>query len=683
MEYPVAERIPYNVNFSDGKDFSKVKKDYYYWLRDDDRKDQKVLSYLKDENKYAENIMLSSGMMVKKNKIFTELKTLMVENYETVKMPIGENGFESEYRFFKSYKKGNSYPIYCYEKDDKKVEYFNPNKLPKKKSTLNVTDPFFDPQLNIFGYGVDYNGSEKYEIILKKFPSLEEIKHKIPPLLYCSIIIGNDKKIFYLKEDETNRLCKVMEYILESECERCLYEEKNVLYDVELRQGEDYRSIIYSSVSFTESNGFIEWYDNRDFKGYYDNSLVKGKEIELKTDGIFVFNKTNSNRSLNNRITYCKIFRGKEMVLVKNSAKVYIEDFYLVKKGLCMMCREKGAQFIRFIGFEKDGIELKITETWDIQYDGGYFLEMEYVDLESRKIIYSYESFLIPKTYFEYDFDDKSQREIYRAKTKNIDLSKYKMERIFDKKMPIDLLMLKDFEKNGTSNCLLYGYGSYGMNTDIKFDEKLFPLIDNGFVYAVAHIRGSSYMGKKYYDDGKMLNKMNTFNDFIAASEYLIKHKYCSPDKLSIEGRSAGGLLVTAVAMMKPNLYRNVVAGVPFVDVLVTMSDSTIPLTTHEWLQWGNPNEKEFYEYISQYSPIDNIVNGKNYPNFLITSGLYDPRVAYWEPAKFVATLRYNGVDDKNTIILKTKMDSGHFGSKDRYRYLEEVAERYAFLLTF
>jgi oligopeptidase B len=310
-----------------------------------------------------------------------------------------------------------------------------------------------------------------------------------------------------------------------------------------------------------------------------------------------------------------------------------------------------------------------------------------YSSFRSKKLIYSYQNFITPETWYELDLNNFTYTKIKQKTVKNFDASKYKVERVHIKagsfNIPIDILSNINFEKDGTSKCLLYGYNSYGSNVDVRFDEKIFPLVDRGFIYVLSNVRGSSYLGNIYYEEGKMLKKMNTFNDFIAVSEYLLDKKYCAKDGLSIEGRSAGGLLVSAVSVLRPDLYKNVIAGVPFVDVLVTMSDGSIPLTVGEWMQWGNPNIRRYYNYILRYSPIDNLREGVCYPNYYITAGLNDPRVSYWEPAKFTAMLRYCMKRDcDRLILLKTKMDSGHFSSRDRYKNLDEIAEKYSFLIS-
>ena len=281
-----------------------------------------------------------------------------------------------------------------------------------------------------------------------------------------------------------------------------------------------------------------------------------------------------------------------------------------------------------------------------------------------------------PLKLFKMNVSEQEPTLFYEYQTKNYDQTQYKTERVWVKSrnvsIPVDLIT-KPGRK--AKNILLYGYGSYGVNIDCEFNRLIFPLIDEGYDYAVAHVRGSSFMGKQWYKDGKMKKKMNSFRDFNSVARYLKKKKY----QVSCSGRSAGGLLVAASSILAPKLYKKVVAVVPFVDVLTTMSDESIPLTTGEWLEVGNPNKKTFWDYMKKYSPVDNIKENTKYPSYFVRGGLHDPRVAYWEPAKFVANLRH--ANKETPIIFKTDMESGHFKANDRYEMIKEYAEEYAFLL--
>jgi len=681
MESPIAERHLHKVTFTDNNGFEVNKDDYYYWLRDDERKDKKIQKYLEEENDYFDNIMIKKGVLTKKNKYLNDLKKSFIENYSTIKLPQGLHCFESLYRFYTIYEKGNSFPIFWYEKEGEKHKYFNPNDHVKNKN-INFSDPFFSPDLNIFGYGIDYNGSEKYEIILKKFPSLELIDHEIPDLYWGNIILANNFLIFYLKEDSSKRLFQLWKYTLETNKSELIYQENDANRELEIILGDDFQSIIFSSVSFADSCTYIYWFSGNHRDTIWKQNFKINVDINVKIFNDFIISRTNIGNYYNYNIKFCKIGNLRFYNLIEYDDNICIDNFFILKSGVLLLCRDKGEQYFRYLQLITKKNKLIVFSDKKIKnYKGGYFLSVEYSCSQSDKLIYSYQNFLVPKTFYELDCVTMKVDLINRMETCNYNPDNYKVERIFVKNVPIDILMSKKHKMNGTSNALLYGYSAYGTNTEIKFDEKLFPLIDQGFCYVIANVRGSSYMGYKYYREGKMSKKINSMKDFIDVSKFLISKKYCAPDRLNIEGRSAGGLLVSSVAIMRPDLYRTVISSVPFVDVLVTMSDETIPLTTNEWLQWGNPNKKENYEYMKKYSPIDNIKKDICYPNIIMFAGYNDNRVGYWEPAKFIATLKYNKSKKCPSIyLLKTSFDSGHFSHHDRYNLLNIVAEKYAIL---
>jgi len=691
MQPPIAERNAKDVIF--GKEHNKnkgeskylinppiKKKDYYYWLRDDSRKNKKVLKFLEEENNYTDNLLLKNGVYSEKNKILSELKRDMVEEYDTVQLPEGREGFKSEYRFFKEYHKGKSYPIYYYKTCDKKVKYLDPNEF-KKSHSLDVTAPVFSPSLNMFGYGIDRNGSEKYEVKLFKFPSLEPIHHDLPQILYCSFLLTDDL-LFYLAEDDSNRPNRLYRYNLQTRERILMFEEKDVEKQLQFEIGDDFQSLVYTVESYSENENYIYWFDgpHKD-QHMLVRKMKKNIEYFVKIFGDYLLIRTNANNNKNYGLKYCKIGQKRWKELLPYNENISLEYVYPVKGGILLDCRKNGEQYFNFLKLDKMAVKnSKIFK----KGDGGYYQNIVYYTSDSDEVVYGFQNYLTPHTYYKLNLSTGKEEVLKVKKVKNFHPDKYKVERVYANsdgiKIPIDLLMLKS--NKSTSKCLLYGYNAYGSNVEIKFDEKLFPLVDRGFVYAIANTRGSSYYGKSFHLDGMMLKTMNIFKDFIKASEYLINNNYCSKDGLSIEGRSAGGLLVTAVSIMRPDLYKNVLAGVPFVDILTTMSDATIPLTTGEWLQWGNPNIKKFYNYMKKYSPIDNVKKDVCYPNFYIQSGLNDPRVAYWEPTKFVATLRYNAPKDcKSIYVLKIDMESGHFSSWDRYKNLEDIAERYSFII--
>jgi oligopeptidase B len=324
------------------------------------------------------------------------------------------------------------------------------------------------------------------------------------------------------------------------------------------------------------------------------------------------------------------------------------------------------------------------THEVDFPEEISTFQRSDNPEYDTDLVRFTYTSPVTPPTVYDYDMKRHTRTLKKRTEVPNYQPARYATERTWAPasdggRVPVSLLYRKPLVRDGSRPMLLYAYGSYGYSTDPVFSSNIFSLVDRGFVFAIAHIRGGQEMGRGWYDDGKMLRKKNTFTDFIAAAEHLVSRGYTSTDRLTIRGGSAGGLLMGAVTNMRPDLFRAVVADVPFVDVINTMLDASIPLTTQEWQQWGNPANAPEYAYMKSYSPYDNVA-AKNYPSILVTAGLNDPRVGYWEPAKWVAKLRATKTDG-NTLLLKTNMGAGHGGSSGRYDYLKEMAFRYAFVL--
>ena len=637
------------------------KTDYYYWLRDDSRTNKEVLKYLNEENSFAEEQMLKQGILAEKTKIANKMKKNLVENWETPKMPKSNDGFNSPYLFYKKFVKDNGYPIYYYEYQNKQVAYCDPNKMCKEQKVVDVSPPIFSGDLSIVGWGIDQNGSELYEIKLFHFPSMEPIEHSIPKILYANFDLTN-KEIYYGNHDSTNRVYQVKSFNIKDNQECTIFEENRLEKEVDFYLSSDDKHLFYGW-SDSDQNQLWCHFLNKKRK----DKLVRKTRRDVKYHAdIF-----------NNKFVICgefgkngsNIYYGKEQLLEDDKDRL-IDSMNLTKDGLVFVLRQSGEQSIVYIN-----LDTKEQKTFK-PFDGGYCYDVVYSNINSQEIIYSYESMISPLKLFKMNVSEQEPTLFYEYQTKNYDQTQYKTERVWVKSrnvsIPVDLIT-KPGRK--AKNILLYGYGSYGVNIDCEFNRLIFPLIDEGYDYAVAHVRGSSFMGKQWYKNGKMKKKMNSFCDFNSVARYLKKKKY----QVSCSGRSAGGLLVAASSVLAPKLYKKVVAVVPFVDVLTTMSDESIPLTTGEWLEVGNPNKKTFWDYMKKYSPVDNIKENTKYPSYFIRGGLHDPRVAYWEPAKFVANLRH--ANKETPIIFKTDMESGHFKANDRYEMIKEYAEEYAFLL--
>ncbi|HQV34319.1 MAG TPA: prolyl oligopeptidase family serine peptidase, partial [Calditrichia bacterium] len=373
-------------------------------------------------------------------------------------------------------------------------------------------------------------------------------------------------------------------------------------------------------------------------------------------------------------------YKGNWEEVIPHREDVLLEDIDVFKGYLVLSERKDGLNQLRIHSFEDGG---------DHYIDFGEETYMAYPSVnreyETDWLRYAYSSLTTPNS--TYDYNMKSREKVLRKQDKvlgDFDPQRYEARRLYatagdGTRVPISLVYRKGLKPNGKNPLLLYGYGSYGNSIDASFNSSRLSLLDRGFVYAIAHIRGGQEMGRAWYEDGKLLNKKNTFTDFIDCAEYLIAEKYTDREHIFAYGGSAGGLLIGAVVNMRPDLFKGAMAAVPFVDVITTMLDESIPLTTGEYDEWGNPNEKEYYDYILSYSPYDN-VEAKDYPNMLVTTGLHDSQVQYWEPAKWVAKLRELKTDD-NPLLLLTNMEAGHSGASGRYRRYKETAMEYAFLL--
>ena len=639
---------------------SNKKTDYYYWLRDDQRKDKEVLKYLEEENNYTTEQMMKRNMLIEKTRILKNLKNHLVENWETVRLPKGCEGWKSDYYFYKKYEKGLAHPIYMYEKNGKSVAYCNPNSMQIKGKMLAISTPIFNEDLTMIGWGTDYSGSEKYDIKLYKFPEMSPINHDLPKLLYSEFLLWGNK-VFYGVEDESNRMFKIMEYVIGGESE-VLYEieekERSIYFDI----GSDFRTL------------FFGWKtsDECEFNSYNLESGEKKLVRKAKKKVMYDVDIWNSQIVLVGDFTK----KGANIIfqdefLLEEDADLYVDNWKIIKDGVILLCRKNGQQFFKSINLTN-----KQQKDWH-PYEGGFTLNLHYANFQSNEVVMGYEDLITPEAIWRLNVNNWEREFLYEEKTFGYKKAKYTTKREWVKSKNVDV-PLDIIKKEGNKKVLLYGYGCYGANIDCEFDWKRFCLIDDGYDYAIAHVRGSAYMGKKWYKHGKMKKKLNSFYDFNAAAQFLNNQGY----EVSCEGRSAGGLLVAASSVLQPQLYKNVLAIVPFVDVITTMSDESIPLTTGEWLEIGNPNLKTYWDYIKRYSPMDNINPNLCYPNYYVLGGLHDPRVAYWEPAKFVANLRYNSKKDcDNVVLLRIEMGGGHFMAEDRYKMLDQLAERYAFLL--
>ena len=698
---PIADRISHMVQFGNINDPKRGDnlinpaiglEDFYYWMRDDARTNEKVLDHLKKENEYTEKVMESSKKV--KDILYEELLSHIQETYDSYPFPHGfdENNkvsWESKYYYFSRTIEGKSYPIHCRinrETNEEEI-LLDENLEAEGKETFDLSGFEITDDHKLMSYGVDETGNEKYDLKIIDIGSGKEIEHTVPELTYCDYFwYDNNNFIFYTQGDDTNRMYQVWKYEFATKTHTKLYENLDELVNVGISHSEDEKYLFISASSFDTSDVYYFTIDDNTIKQFTPkvNKLLYSVDHH---EGTF-FITTNKDNSSNFKIMQTSAELTSEdnwKDFIPYDENKFMKGMAILKNYILVLYKENGDSFIKVIKF-RDG-------TYDL--DTSYNVEIEdqiknigYVGMgiyNTDRIVYSHNSLNTPSTLYEYNLETKERKLLRQSPVPNYDKSLYETKRIYADshdgvKVPMSLIYRKDLFKNdGTNPLYLYGYGSYGHTVHPNFAKGELPLIDRGFVYVIAHVRGGSFLGYKWYEQGKMLNKMNTFKDFVACAEHLIKEKYTNDKGITIEGRSAGGLLVGASMILRPDLFRTVIAGVPFVDVLNTMCDPSIPLTTPEWEQWGNPNQQKYFDYMKTYSPYDNIKNTE-YPNVLALGGLNDPRVQYWEPAKFVAKLRHH-MTNNNLVLLKTEMNEGHFGGMDRYKYLKEAAFQQAFML--
>jgi len=539
------------------------------------------------------------------------------------------------------------------------------------------------PNHKLLAYSVDYEGDEAYTIYVKDLTTGELLADAIPNTYY-SLEWGNDNAtFFYTVLDAAKRPYKVFRHALGAAKDVLVCHEEDERFTVEL---EKTRSGAYILINISSSLTSEVRYRSADKpKGRFSILLprVQETEYDVTHHGDSWFIRTNDGaktfRLIEAPVKDPSKGNWKEVMAARPEAT--IESVTAFQDDLVTEERNRGLIKLRIQNFTSG--QAHYVEFHEPVYTAGLGANAEY---DTKLLRYTYTSLVTPNSVFDYNMD---ARERVLKKQQIVlggyDASEYQSERIYataadDVKVPISLVYRKGTARDGSAPMLLYGYGAYGISMDPSFSSDRLSLLNRGMIYAIAHIRGGADLGKPWHEDGRILKKRNSFTDFIACAEYLIAEKYTSADRLAIMGGSAGGLLMGAVTNMRPDLFAAVVAKVPFVDALNTMLDASLPLTVGEYEEWGNPNEKEFYEYIKSYAPYEN-VEPKAYPKILITAGLNDPRVSYWEPAKWTAKLRAMKQDDR-ILLLKTNMGSGHFGSSGRYEYIKETAFDYAFILS-
>ena len=671
---PLANKIPKEL-----KIHGDVRVDEFYWLND--RENPEVIDYLNKENDYYKQETKHTKIF--QEDLFEEMKSRIKKDDSSV--PYKYNG----YWYITKYEKGKDYPIYTRKKeslDSIEELLFDCNIMAKDHSYFRLVGLNISPNNQFISYGLDTTGRRQYNLRIKDLKSNKVFKEEIWNTTGSSTWANDNKTLFYsLKDETTLRSEAIYKHRLNTnpENDELVFEEKDDTFGVGVYKTKSQKYLVISSYSTLTTEYQILNANNPDgiFKVF--QARTRGLEYSISHFENYFYIVSNIDNAQNFKLSKTSennTEKANWVDVISHREDVLLEGVDIFKDFLVVSERENGLN------------KIKIS-TWD--NSTSYYLPFNSetytayttsnIDFETTKLRYGYQSLVTPSSVIEFDMITKEKTILKEQEVLDVDFNKekYTSKRLWanasdGSKIPISLVHHVDTEINSNTPLLLYAYGSYGSTIDPYFSTVRLSLLNRGFVYAIAHIRGGEYMGRQWYEDGKLFKKRNTFTDFIDSSKFLINNNYTSPEHLYAMGGSAGGLLMGAVINMAPELYNGVVAQVPFVDVITTMLDDTIPLTTGEYDEWGNPNDKEYYDYIKTYSPYDNITN-KMYPNLLVTTGLHDSQVQYWEPAKWVARLRDL---DKNTskLYLDTNMDAGHGGSSGRFESLKEIASVYAFL---
>ncbi len=671
IQPPIAAKIPHSTSIH-GITFV----DNYAWLRGKEKPE--VIEYLNQENVYTESIMSSTKDL--QDKLYHEMRSRIKEADATYPDRMGE------YYYYSRTEDGKQYSIYC----RKHLSLDAPEEIILDVNILAEGHPFFtlgtlkiSPDHQLLAYSYDLTGSEYFTIVIKDLANNE---------LHSDLLIDTDGSVVWLNDnctflyvalDESFRCFKAFRHTLGTEQvdDKLLLHENDEAFAINIDKSKDDSMLLAHISSATTAECYFA-----DANGTCDSLTMfapRIHEIDYSIDaanGNFYIHTNDNAKNFKLLVAPISNYSAEhqtELIAHRPLTKlrgVEVFDNHLIALELTAGMEQVRVQNlstneVRYIPFEE--VAYSLTQGRNFMPDASFFR-------------FNYSSPITPNCVLDYDFTTGEVTKRKQTEVPGYHSENYKLERMFVKahdgaEIPLMVMMKKDTALDGTNPLYLYGYGSYGMSMSDYFSASRCNLVDRGVIYAVAHVRGGGEMGEQWHDSGKMLSKKNTFTDFIACAEYLIASGYTSAKRIAAEGRSAGGLLMGAITNMRPDLFKVIIAGVPFVDMINTMLDATLPLTVGEYEEWGNPNEKQYFEYMYSYSPYDNIIP-QEYPHILALAGLSDPRVSYWEPAKWVAKLRATRTDE-NIILLKTQMESGHFGASGRFDYLKEIAFQQSFTL--
>jgi oligopeptidase B len=655
-----------------------VRVDDYYWLNQ--RDDPEVIAYLAAENEWTETVMAHTTAL--QEELFEEIKGRIKQDDSSV--PYELDG----YYYYTRFEEGLAYPIYCRREGTLEAPeeiMLDVNELAEGHEFFDVTGVRVSSERNLLAYAADTVGRRFYTVHFKDLSTGAQLPDTISQVTGNLVWANDNKTIFYTKQDPlTLRSYQAYRHELgtNADDDELVYEEEDETFSSYVSRTKSREYVLIASFHTLSSE--YRYLDADEPYGQFTVLLPREREHEYNVDhvGDHFYIRTNwqakNFRLMRSAVAETAKTHWEEVIPHRDN--VLLEGFELFKDHLVLAEREKGLTQLRIRRWDGEG---------EHYLDFGEPAYTAYIsqnrELDTRLLRYGYTSMTTPTSVYDYDMESREKSLLKRDEVLgDFDPADYQTERLYARAadgvdVPVSVVYHKNVGHDDAKPLLLYGYGSYGFSMDATFSAARLSLLDRGFVYAIAHVRGGQEMGRWWYEDGKLFKKRNTFTDFIAAGEHLVREGYTSPQQLFAQGGSAGGLLMGAIVNMRPDLFQGVVARVPFVDVITTMLDESIPLTTSEYDEWGDPNVKEYYDYILSYSPYDN-VEAKSYPHLLVTTGLHDSQVQYWEPAKWVARLRALKTGD-NRLLLKTEMESGHGGPSGRFRRYRETAFVYAFLL--
>ncbi len=669
---PLAEKVKKELSIH-----GHTRIDNYYWMIE--RDNPKVIEYLKAENSYKESIMKHTEAL--QEKLLSEIVGRIKQSDMSV--PYKDEGFY----YYTRYEEGREYPVYCRKKESLEADeeiLLNVNEMAEGYNFYHVSGFTVSHNNYLIAFGVDIVSRRKYTIHFKNLKTGEILPDQIPNTSGRAAWANDDKTVFYALKDETLRPYKIMKHVLGTEVseDKVVFHEKDVTFNTYVYKSKSKKYIFIGSEStLSEEYRFLDADNpNGEFKIIQPREKDHLYSVEQYKNHFYVRTNYKAKNFRLMKTSIDKTTKENWEEVIPHRKDVLLQGFEIFKSFLVVSERKNGLVNLRIIRWDGKGEHSLdfVEETYS-----AYLSDNPEFDTDILR--YEYTSLTTPETIYDYNMNTREKKLLKQQEViGDFDSTNYKAERIYatakdGTKIPISLVYRKGLAKNGDNPLLLYGYGSYGSSMNPSFRSSRLSLIDRGFVFAMAHIRGGQEMGRYWYEDGKLFKKKNTFTDFIACAQHLIAEKFTNPDKLFTLGRSAGGLLIGAVVNIRPDLFKGVIASVPWVDVVTTMLDPSIPLTTAEYDEWGDPNKKEYYEYILSYSPYDN-VEAKEYPAMLVTTGLHDSQVQYWEPAKWVAKLRALKTDD-NILLLHTNMEAGHSGVSGRFRRYRETALEFAFML--